>query len=100
MSEGAAGMRPVYRRVLLKLSGDAFSSQTGYGIDTSATGLIAGQLAELVDVGVQPAVVVGGGNIWRGRQATGLERYWAANMGMLATVMNAPAFQTGSGLTT
>jgi uridylate kinase len=94
MSEGAAGMRPVYRRVLLKLSGDAFSSsETGYGIDTHATGLIARQLAELVDVGVQPAVVVGGGNIWRGRQAPGIERSRADYMGMLATVMNALALQ-------
>jgi uridylate kinase len=93
VTEDAAGPRPVYRRVLLKLSGDAFSSESGYGIDTGATALLARQLAELVDEGVQPAVVVGGGNIWRGRQAPGIERSRADYMGMLATVMNALALQ-------
>jgi uridylate kinase len=86
--------RPEYQRVLLKLSGDAFSpSDTGYGISTEATGLIAAELADVVDLGVQPAVVVGGGNIFRGRQAPGIDRARADYMGMLATVMNALALQ-------
>jgi uridylate kinase len=55
--------------------------------------LIARQLAEVVDIGIQPAVVVGGGNIWRGRQAPGIERNRADYMGMLATIMNALALQ-------
>ena len=93
MSEGDAE-RAVYHRVLLKLSGDAFSSsETGYGISSDSTGLIARQLAEVVDLGVQPAIVVGGGNIWRGRQAPTIERARADYMGMLATVMNALALQ-------
>ena len=86
--------RPVYQRVLLKLSGDAFSpSDTGYGISTEATTLLSRQLADVLDLGVQTAVVVGGGNIFRGRQAPGIERARADYMGMLATVMNALALQ-------
>jgi uridylate kinase len=82
-----------YHRVLLKLSGEAFASSEGSGISTEATSLIGRQLAEVVDLGVQIAVVVGGGNIWRGRQAPGIERSRADYMGMLATVMNALALQ-------
>jgi uridylate kinase len=91
--EADAGRRTTYRRVLLKLSGDAFAADTGYGISSEATGLVARQLAEIVDLGVQTAVVVGGGNIWRGRQAPSIERARADYMGMLATVMNALALQ-------
>ena len=86
--------RPIYRRVLLKLSGDAFSPpDRTFGISTEATGLLARQLAEVVDMGVQVAAVVGGGNIFRGRQAPGIDRARADYMGMLATVMNALALQ-------
>ncbi len=86
--------RPLYHRVLLKLSGDAFAPpDTGYGISTDAARLIAHELADVVDLGVQAAVVVGGGNIFRGRQAPGIERARADYMGMLATVMNALALQ-------
>jgi uridylate kinase len=85
---------PTYRRVLLKLSGDAFAPpDREYGISTEATGLLARQLREVVELGVQTAVVVGGGNIWRGRQAPGIDRARADYMGMLATVMNALALQ-------
>jgi uridylate kinase len=87
--------RPMYHRVLLKLSGDAFASHdTGYGISTESTGLLARELADVVDLGVQCAVVVGGGNIWRGRQAPGIDRARADYMGMLATVMNASRCRT------
>jgi uridylate kinase len=93
LSQGTTA-RPLYHRVLLKLSGDAFApADTGYGISTAATALLAGQLAEVVDIGVQCAVVVGGGNIFRGRQAPDIERSRADYMGMLATVMNALALQ-------
>ncbi|HJR97783.1 MAG TPA: UMP kinase [Actinomycetota bacterium] len=86
--------RAQYGRVLLKLSGEAFApTDAGYGINTDATALIARQLAEVLDLGVQIAVVVGGGNIWRGRQAPGIDRSRADYMGMLATVMNALALQ-------
>ena len=91
MDEG--GARPTYHRVLLKLSGEAFAPASGSGISDASTGLVARQLAEVVDIGIQPAVVVGGGNIWRGRQAPGIERNRADYMGMLATIMNALALQ-------
>jgi uridylate kinase len=85
---------PAYRRVLLKLSGDAFAPQDrAYGISPEATGLLARQLQEVAALGVEMAVVVGGGNIWRGRDAPGIDRARADYMGMLATVMNALALQ-------
>jgi uridylate kinase len=90
---GGTAVRPSHHRVLLKLSGEAFAPEAGMGISADATALIARQLAEVVDLGIQPAVVVGGGNIWRGRQAPGIERNRADYMGMLATVMNALALQ-------
>jgi len=94
VDETVRSERPVYRRVLLKLSGDSFAPlDTGYGISSDAAGLIARQLLEVVDLGVQPAVVAGGGNIWRGRQAPTIDRARADYMGMLATVMNALALQ-------
>ncbi|MBI2238847.1 MAG: UMP kinase, partial [Actinobacteria bacterium] len=92
--EARQASRPIYQRVLLKLSGDAFApADTGYGISTQATGLLARELRDVVDIGVQTAVVVGGGNIFRGRQAPGIDRSRADYMGMLATVMNALALQ-------
>ena len=96
MSGGGAmePARPIYHRVLLKLSGDAFSPSDGdYGVSIEAASLLARQLAEVVDLGVQTAVVVGGGNIWRGRNAPSMDRARADYMGMLATVMNALALQ-------
>ena len=85
---------PIYRRVLLKLSGDAFApSGEDYGISDEATTLLARQLEEVAGLGVQVAVVCGGGNIWRGRDAPGIDRGRADYMGMLATVMNALALQ-------
>ena len=94
MADEASTARAHYGRVLLKLSGEAFApADAENGINTDATALIARQLAEVVDLGVQTAVVVGGGNIWRGRQAPGIDRNRADYMGMLATVMNALAMQ-------
>jgi uridylate kinase len=94
MADGDANGRPTYGRVLLKLSGEAFApGNQQSGINAEATALVARQLAEIVDLGVQTAVVVGGGNIWRGRQAAGIDRNRADYMGMLATVMNALALQ-------
>ncbi len=94
MADDGGTARAHYDRVLLKLSGEAFApADAEYGINTDATALIARQLAEVVDLGVQTAVVVGGGNIWRGRQAPGIDRNRADYMGMLATVMNALALQ-------
>jgi uridylate kinase len=83
-----------YRRVLLKLSGDAFSPPgLESGISPEATALLAIQLQEVVGMGVEVAVVVGGGNIWRGRSAPHMDRSRADYMGMIATVMNCLALQ-------
>ncbi|MBI4655036.1 MAG: UMP kinase [Nitrospirae bacterium] len=84
-----------YKRVLLKLSGEAFMGDKGYGIDKKVVDSIAGELKELSSLGVETAVVIGGGNIFRGLEASakGMERASADYMGMLATVLNALALQ-------
>ena len=84
-----------YRRVVLKLSGEALAGDRGYGIDPKTISSIANQIKEVVEMGVQMAVVVGGGNIWRGMagSAKGIDRATADYMGMLATVMNSLALQ-------
>ncbi len=84
-----------YKRVLLKLSGEALAGGQGYGIDPKVVDDLAEQIAEIVNDGVQLAVVVGGGNIFRGLagSAEGMDRAQADYIGMLATVMNALALQ-------
>ncbi|SFU75531.1 UMP kinase [Alicyclobacillus macrosporangiidus] len=86
---------PKYKRVVLKLSGEALAGDKGFGIDPSMIQTIAEQIREVVQLGVQVAVVVGGGNIWRGisGSAQGMDRATADYMGMLATVLNALALQ-------
>lgn len=89
------GREPHYHRVLLKLSGEALAGDAGMGIDPGIVSSIADQVHEVVAHGVQVAIVVGGGNIWRGiaASAQGMERSSADYMGMLATVLNALALQ-------
>ena len=84
-----------YKRVLLKLSGEAFSGKDEYGINASVLRKVAKQIKKVVDMGVAVAIVVGGGNIWRGAKAEkdGIERVTADYAGMLATVINALALQ-------
>ena len=84
-----------YRRILLKLSGEAFAGDAGYGIDAGIAEFVAGEIVEVRNAGVDIAVVVGGGNIWRGMAGaeTGMDRSQADYMGMLATVINALALQ-------
>lgn len=86
---------PKYKRVVLKLSGEALAGEIGYGIDANVIGSLARQIREVVELGVEVAVVVGGGNIWRGISGTekGIDRATADYMGMLATVMNSLALQ-------
>ena len=90
---GAEAQKLPYSRILLKLSGEVFAGSTGFGVDAPTVRRYAGELADLAKTGVQIAVVVGGGNIWRGRMAPEMERATADQMGMLATVMNALALQ-------
>lgn len=84
-----------FKRVVLKLSGEALAGSQGYGIDTTTVEHIARQVVEVNKLGIQAAIVVGGGNIWRGLSgsAKGMDRVSADYMGMLATVMNALALQ-------
>ncbi|GAA4700992.1 UMP kinase [Brevibacillus fulvus] len=88
---------PAYKRVVLKLSGEALAGEVGYGIDPKIIFSIANQIKEIVELGVQVAVVVGGGNIWRGLSGSskGMDRATADYMGMLATIMNSLALQDG-----
>ena len=84
-----------YKRVLLKLSGEALKGELSYGIDSASLHSIALRITEASNLGVEVAVVVGGGNIWRGANADeyGMDRATADYIGMLATVMNALALQ-------
>jgi len=84
-----------YKRVLLKLSGEAFKGETDYGIDTPTLTRIARQIKQVMEMGGTIAIVVGGGNIWRGAKAEqdGMDRVTADYAGMLATVINALALQ-------
>ena len=86
---------PVARRILLKLSGEALMGELKYGIDPAVIGRIADEVAEVVAAGVQIAIVIGGGNIFRGAglARAGMDRVTGDHMGMLATVMNALAIQ-------
>ena len=82
-----------YKRVMLKVSGEALSGETGFGFDFETVGRIAREVKSLVDMGVEVGLVVGGGNIWRGRPGEGMDRTTADHMGMLATCINALALQ-------
>ncbi|MCM3704166.1 MULTISPECIES: UMP kinase [Cytobacillus] len=86
---------PKFKRVVLKLSGEALAGEQGFGINPSVIKSIASQVKDLAELGVEVAVVVGGGNIWRGKigEEMGMDRANADYMGMLATVMNSLALQ-------
>jgi len=85
----------VYRRIVLKLSGEALAGSQGYGIDPPVLDRVGADLREVIDLGVQVAIVIGGGNIFRGiaASAAGMDRATADYMGMLATIINALALQ-------
>lgn len=87
---------PLYKRILIKLSGEALMGEEEYGISSVMLHFVAAEVKSIVDLGVQVAIVNGGGNIFRGVQSTveGLDRATADYMGMLATVMNALALQS------
>jgi len=91
----APGAAPAYKRVLLKISGEALAGGQGYGMDPDVISRIAEEVAEVVRLGVELAVVIGGGNIFRGIAASagGMDRATGDYMGMLATVINALALQ-------
>ena len=88
-------MKPVYKRVLLKLSGEALSGNKGSGLDFDKVVEICESIKKCVDMGVEIAIVVGGGNFWRGRSSGKMDRTRADHMGMLATSINALAVADG-----
>jgi uridylate kinase len=85
--------KPIYKRVVLKISGEALAGPKGFGIDPETINSISDQIREIREFDVDVAVVVGGGNIWRGRSSKDMDRATADYMGMLATVINALALQ-------
>ncbi len=87
-------MNPKYKRILLKVSGEALSGGKGTGLDDATLASIAEVIKKCSEAGVEIAVVVGGGNFWRGRTSTDMNRTRADHMGMLATVMNSLALQS------
>lgn len=87
-------MKPKYKRILLKVSGEALSGGKGFGFDTAVLEEISKVVKECTDLGVEVAIVVGGGNFWRGRTSDDLNRTRADHIGMLATVMNSLALQS------
>lgn len=86
-------MKPIYKRVLLKISGEALAGKDRFGINEEMTRKVAEEVKQIHDMGVEIAIVVGGGNFWRGRTSKDMDRATADYMGMLATVMNTLALQ-------
>jgi uridylate kinase len=86
-------MEPKYKRVILKISGEALAGDKKFGLDEVMLNMVAEQVKSLVGLGVQVGVVVGGGNFWRGRTSSSMDRATADYMGMLATVINSLALQ-------
>lgn len=84
---------PKYKRVILKISGEALAGEKKLGIDTETITRISGSIKEVYEMGVEIAIVIGGGNFWRGRSGKGMDRTTADHMGMLATVINSLALQ-------
>ena len=87
-------MKPKYKRIILKISGEALAGEGRFGLDDSMLGVVAQQVKEVVELGVQVGVVVGGGNFWRGRTSKNMDSATADYMGMLATVINGLALQS------
>ena len=84
-------MQPKYKRVLLKLSGEALAGNQHFGLNHEVIDQVVDQIVKVHEMGVQVGLVIGGGNFWRGRQGTNMDRTTADHMGMLATVMNSLA---------
>lgn len=86
-------MEPKYKRIILKISGEALAGPKHFGLDEDMLNMVAMEVQKVRDLGVQVAVVVGGGNFWRGRTSKSMDRATADHMGMLATVINSLALQ-------
>jgi uridylate kinase len=86
-------MKPLYKRIILKISGEALAGEKSTGLNFEVMNAVADQLIQVANMGVEIGIIVGGGNIWRGRSGVGMDRTTADYMGMLATVINALAMQ-------
>ncbi|BEP29345.1 UMP kinase [Helicovermis profundi] len=86
-------MKPKYKRIILKLSGEALAGENGFGIDQDIINNIASEIKKLHEFGTEIAIVIGGGNFWRGRSNDNMDRSTADYMGMLATVINSLGLQ-------
>ena len=86
-------MKTKYKRVIIKLSGEALAGSNGTGINPQVVNGVVEQIKKVQDLGVEIGIIIGGGNFWRGRQGTEMDRTTADHMGMLATVMNSLALQ-------
>lgn len=86
-------MTPVYKRVLLKISGEALAGDNKFGLNWEVIGSVTDKIKQCAEMGIQMGIVVGGGNFWRGRQGPHMERSRADHVGMLATMMNALVLQ-------
>ena len=86
-------MKPIYKRIVLKLSGEALSGGKGHGLDDDTINNICSAIKEIKKTGAEIAIVVGGGNFWRGKTSTLMDRSTSDNMGMLGTVINALRLQ-------
>ena len=86
-------MQPKYKRILLKLSGEALAGEKGFGLNQDVIAGVVDQIVEIHNMGVEVGLVIGGGNFWRGRQGSSMDRTTADHMGMLATVINSLALQ-------
>lgn len=84
---------PKYKRILLKISGEALAGENKFGLNEDMLNMVAQQVKKVLDAGVQVAIVIGGGNFWRGRASKSMDRATADYMGMLATCINALALQ-------
>lgn len=82
-----------YKRAVIKLSGEALAGEKGFGLDESVIEYVVKQIKAVVDSGVEVGIIIGGGNFWRGRQGSNMDRTTADHMGMLATVINSLAMQ-------
>lgn len=85
--------KAIYKKVVIKLSGEALAGENGHGIDEKTLDKVVDQIIAVKNLGVEIGIIVGGGNFWRGRQGTEMDRSTADHMGMLATVINALAIQ-------
>ena len=82
-----------YKRVIIKLSGEALAGEKGFGLDESVIDYVVKQIKKVANDGVEVGIIIGGGNFWRGRQGSNMDRTTADHMGMLATVINSLAMQ-------